>query len=126
MPGTEPADEPRVVHDLQPLLTDIGNVQPGVVWRLAEPGRQLDANVLGLAAGQVVETHTEQDLDVLLVVVAGTGSLEGREVAELSAGTTVWLPRGSTRRLVAGPDGLGYLTVHRRRPGMQIRSGPPA
>jgi hypothetical protein len=33
----------------------------------------------------------------------------------------VWLPHGSTRGVTAGADGLAYLTVHRRRPGMQIR-----
>ncbi|MCE3551491.1 cupin domain-containing protein [Pseudonocardia sp. RS11V-5] len=118
---------PRVVHDLRPLLADDTTVPPGVVWRLAEPGRQLDANVLRLGPDQVVETHTESDLDVLLVVVSGTGTLEGADgPIALAAGTTLWLPRGSTRRLSAGAQGLGYLTVHRRRPGMQITPGPPA
>ncbi|CAM5587687.1 hypothetical protein SHIRM173S_01264 [Streptomyces hirsutus] len=31
----------------------------------------------------------------------------------------MWLPHGSTRALAAGGR-LTYLTVHRRRPGMQI------
>jgi quercetin dioxygenase-like cupin family protein len=118
---------PRVLHDLHPLLTDSATVPTGVAWRLTEPGRQLDANVLHLAAGQVVETHTESELDVLVVVVSGTGALEGTDGAlALTAGTMVWLPRGSTRRLLAGAQGLGYLTVHRRRPGLQIMQAPPA
>ena len=122
----ERATAPRVVHDLRPLLTDGATVPAGVVWRLTEPGRQLDANVLHLGADQVVETHTESDLDVLLVVVSGSGTLEGADgPLALAAGTMLWLPRGSTRRLRAGGEGLGYLTVHRRRPGMQIRSAPP-
>jgi hypothetical protein len=33
----------------------------------------------------------------------------------------LWLPHGSTRSITAGPQGLAYVTVHRRRPGMQIR-----
>lgn len=122
----ERATAPRVLHDLRPLLTDSATVPAGVVWRLAEPGRQLDANVLHLGADQVVETHTESDLDVLLVVVSGTGTLEGADgPLALAAGTMLWLPRGSTRRLRAGGVGLGYLTVHRRRPGMQIKPAPP-
>ncbi|MER0245930.1 hypothetical protein AAHZ94_28930 [Streptomyces sp. HSW2009] len=39
-------------------------------------------------------------------------------------GDLVWLPRGSRRAVSAGPAGLVYLTVHRRRPGLTI--GAPA
>ncbi|MGY6019806.1 hypothetical protein [Streptomyces spinosirectus] len=38
----------------------------------------------------------------------------------LTPGALVWLPRGSTRSITASDDGLAYLTVHVRRPGMQI------
>lgn len=116
-------DVPRVLHDLQPIRADHTVSPAGVVWRLAEAGRQLDANVLNLPAGQTIGTHAEPDLDVLLVIVAGCGTL-GTETGRLTLlpGELVWLPRGSTRSLTAGTDGLAYLTVHRRRPGMQIRS----
>ncbi|MFB9738653.1 MULTISPECIES: cupin domain-containing protein [unclassified Streptomyces] len=94
----------------------------GALWKLAESGRQLDANVVRLAPGTRVAPHVEPDLDVLLVVVAGDGMLDGGEVPrELTEGAVVWLPHGSTRGITAGGDGLAYLTVHRRRPGMQIR-----
>jgi hypothetical protein len=39
----------------------------------------------------------------------------------LAEGVLLWLPHGSTRSITAGPQGLAYVTVHRRRPGMQIR-----
>ncbi len=93
------------------------------VWRLAEGGRQLDANVLNLSGGQTIGTHAEPDLDVILVIVAGTGTM-GTETGPLALvpGELVWLPRGSSRSLTAGTDGLAYLTVHRRRPGMKIRT----
>ncbi|GAA4678887.1 hypothetical protein GCM10023215_09830 [Pseudonocardia yuanmonensis] len=120
------SDAVRVLHDVQPLISDDTSVPDGVVWRLTEPGRQLDANVLHLSPGRTIDTHTEPDLDVLLVVVAGTGRVESAgDAVTLTAGNLVWLPRGSTRRLVAGAGGLSYLTVHRRRSGMQIGSGPP-
>ncbi|MFC5946725.1 cupin domain-containing protein [Pseudonocardia lutea] len=120
------SDAVRVVHDVQSLMTDGPTPPAGVTWRLSEPGRQLDANVLTLSPGRTIDTHTEPDLDVLLVVVAGTGRVESAgDAVALTAGKVLWLPRGSTRRLVAGARGLSYLTVHRRRPGMQIRSGPP-
>ncbi|MDQ1014263.1 hypothetical protein [Streptomyces afghaniensis] len=95
------------------------------MWKLTESGRQLDANLVHLPAHQCVETHAEPDLDVLLLVVAGHGILGTSDRTEpLTGGALFWLPRGSTRRLTAGADGLSYLTVHRRRPGMQIRPRP--
>lgn len=112
---------PRLLFD---LYAGAGAATHGVVWRLDEPARQLDANALRLAPGQRIDTHTEADLDVLLVVVDGGGTL-GTEAKPLplAPGTLAWLPHGSTRSLTAGADGLAYLTVHRRRPGMRI--GPP-
>ncbi|MGW1835442.1 hypothetical protein [Streptomyces sp. BBFR2] len=117
------------------VLCDLGALAaaaPGdaaVRWKLAESGRQLDANVVHLTAGQRVDTHTEPDLDVLLLVLAGDGTLESAAGDEtLGADALVWLPHGSARALVAGAAGLSYLTVHRRRPGMRIgrRSPGPA
>ncbi|MFI6208077.1 cupin domain-containing protein [Streptomyces sp. NPDC051041] len=94
----------------------------GAVWRLAEPGRQLDANVVRLPPGRRVGTHIEPDLDVLLLVVAGGGTLVTSEGSlPLGEGSLTWLPHGSARGLVAGERGLSCLTVHRRRPGMTIR-----
>ena len=92
------------------------------MWRLAEPGRQLDANVVRLPPGQRVDTHAEPDLDVLLPVLSGDGTLGTAEgTRQLAEGTLLWLPHTSSRSLAAGDDGLCYLTVHRRRPAMQIR-----
>jgi quercetin dioxygenase-like cupin family protein len=118
MPAEPGAPPPRLLHHVD---TAVG---AGVEWHLAEAGRQLDANVIRLAAGQVVDTHTETELDVLLVVVSGSGRVEGDEPLDLAPGALVWLPRGSTRSLHAGGDGLGYLTVHRRRAGMRISTRP--
>lgn len=114
---------PRVLHDAQPIIADHLAQSAGVAWRLDEVGRQLDANVVNLAAGQTIGTHADAELDVLVVILAGSGSVTtDAEPLPLTPGRLVWLPRGSGHGLVAGIDGLAYLTVHRRRPGMQIRS----
>lgn len=103
-------------------LTAPPPVSTGVLWKLAEPGRQLDANVVHLAPGEQVRTHVEPELDVLLYVVAGSGSLGSSAGPQpLTEGSLVWLPRESGRSLAADDDGLSYLTVHRRRSGMQIQ-----
>nr|WP_155074169.1 hypothetical protein [Streptomyces taklimakanensis] len=109
--------------DLGDRVAEAAPGQGGALWRLAESGRQLDANLVRLAPGAVVGEHAENELDVLLLVVAGGGELEDATGARraLAPQALVWLPRTSRRSLRAGPAGLVYLTVHRRRPGMSIR-----
>ncbi|MGW4567416.1 cupin domain-containing protein [Streptomyces sp. NPDC004561] len=114
--------EPRILCDARALAED-PPVPSGVLWKLAESGRQLDANVVRLAPGGRITTHTERQLDVMLVVVAGDGVLGAGEAdapRPLAEGALVWLPHGSTRSIAAGESGLTYVTVHRRRPGMRI------
>ncbi|WP_406498114.1 hypothetical protein [Streptomyces sp. NBC_01604] len=121
----DPADGapvPRILFDTA-ALEALGPASTGAVWRLSEPGRQIDANIVRILSEQRVEAHAEPDLDVLLLVVAGDGTLltpEGPHT--LGEGSLVWLAHGSTRGLEAGKSGMSYLTVHRRRPGMRIQS----
>ncbi|CAG6391250.1 hypothetical protein NMG29_27690 [Streptomyces cocklensis] len=106
-------------------LTAAPPAATGVLWKLGETGRQLDANLVRLAPGEHIAAHAEPDLDVLLLVVSGSGLLgTSDEPLPLADGALVWLPHGSTRDITAGGDGLDYLTVHTRRPGMQIGSRP--
>jgi|GEM_PF-1207871 len=163
--------EPRLLMEVGATLAAAPPEQRGALWRLAEPGRQLDANLVRLPPGARVAAHAEGVLDVLLLAVAGSGSLRpepipagggaetgggaagggavvgggaagGAEAAggaaegsteaggarseeiALAPGAAVWLPRGSRRSLSAGPDGLAYLTVHQRRPGLAVGPRP--
>lgn len=117
---------PRALCDIREL-TCAASAAAGALWKLAEPGRQLDANLIRLPPRERIDKHTEPDLDVLLLVVAGDGRLginAAGQTEPLVDGTLLWLPHGSTRSITAGDTGLSYLTVHRRRPGMQIRLRP--
>ncbi|MFB6553363.1 hypothetical protein [Streptomyces sp. NPDC056405] len=123
LPAAEPP-LPHVLCDIAELLSSGGDAPAGALWKLAEPGRQLDANVVRIPAAGRVDPHTEPDLDVLLLVLDGAAALVRTDGERpLRAGVLTWLPHGSTRGVVAGPDGVTYLTVHRRRPGMRIQ--PP-
>ena len=95
----------------------------GAVWNLAEAARTLDANVIHLPAGDGIDWHLGPELDVLIHVLSGSGTLctdEG-DIA-LVAGMLLWLPPRSGRAFRAGPDGLRYFSVHQRKRtgGMQI------
>ncbi|MBB4924434.1 hypothetical protein [Kitasatospora kifunensis] len=118
-----PSSEAGVLGHLDGLLREAPAGQSGALWRLVQEGRQLDANVIRLLPEARVAEHVEPDVDVLLHVLGGSGRLETDSgCQELVPGCTAWLPHGARRSLRAGADGLLYLTVHRRRSGLAIRS----
>lgn len=113
----EAPDEIDVVVDLGVVTTDGPS---GAVWSLPHGG-DLDANLVHLRPGDSVAGHVNPDVDVLIVVRAGSGELEidgrahrlGREVLAL-------IPAGTSRTVMAGDSGLAYLSVHRRRAPLGI------
>ncbi|MFB6615130.1 hypothetical protein ACIGFK_19360 [Streptomyces sp. NPDC085524] len=109
------------------LLAAAQSDQSGALWRLEGDDRQLDANLVRHLPGTGGTLYTEDEVDVLLIVVTGSGTLtHGRTETSLSPGYLGLLPRGTPRALLAGPDGLVVLTAHRRRPGLRIAPAPSA
>lgn len=114
------ASRPRILADSRALAGAEPEAR-GAVWRLDETQRHLDANVIALPPGGRIDEHVGPAEDVLLHVVAGSGTLRsGDAELELATGAILWLPRRSRREVTAGSDGLRYLSVHRRKPGLQI------
>jgi quercetin dioxygenase-like cupin family protein len=94
----------------------------GSVWKLEPSERGLDANVIALPAGDEIQSRIGPELDVVIVVLEGSGTLEtAADPIALSPGAIVWLPARSQRRFIAGDDGLRYFSVHQRKPGLSIR-----
>ncbi|MGO1468161.1 MAG: cupin domain-containing protein [Microbacterium gubbeenense] len=101
---------PRIVGD------SAADGAPGAVWSLAPDDRTLDANVIWLPAGDGIAAHQGPDLDVLVHIIDGSGTLvTGDGEIALTTGVLAWLPPRSRRAFAAGPDGLRYLTVHQRK-----------
>ena len=107
-------------------VTDLGAVPlagaDGVVWSLDER-HDLNANLVRLSPGGAVGEHRNDEVDVLVVVLAGSGTLvvDGEPVA-LAADRIVAVPRGTRRSIRASDDeGLLHLTVHRQRGPLTIR-----
>ena len=97
----------------------------GSAWKLEPAQRGLDANIIVLAPDDEIESHTGPTLDVVIVVLSGSGILETEaETIMLNEDTIVWLPKLSQRRFVAGPNGLRYFSVHTRKQGLSITSRP--
>jgi quercetin dioxygenase-like cupin family protein len=91
----------------------------GPVW--GTESEELNATVIEWPPGAGPQEHVNETRDVALVVLDGAGELELDGTRRLlAAGEVVVLPIGSRRRVTAGPDGIRYATVHRRRGGLQI------
>src|SRR4051794_15469317 len=82
---------------------------------------ELNATILAWPPGAGPPEHVNDSRDVALVVLEGDGELDVDGTRRtVAAGEVVLLPKGSRRRVVAGPDGIRYATVHRRRGGLQV------
>jgi quercetin dioxygenase-like cupin family protein len=92
----------------------------GPLWGMASD--DLNATLLAWPAGHVVAEHVNDDLDVLVVLLAGTAivTIDGRR-HEPAAGQALLIARGTRRELRAGANGVRYLSIHRRRGPLQIR-----
>ena len=91
----------------------------GPAWGTAS--EDLNATLLVWRAGEGQPEHVNEGRDVAVVVLGGSGTLfvDGMEHV-LAAGTLAIVPRGAARSIVAGPEGLRCLTVHRRRGGLGL------
>jgi uncharacterized protein (DUF2249 family)/quercetin dioxygenase-like cupin family protein len=117
---------PRLLCDTREIATgQFGPDASGAVWKLQPSRRHLDANIIHLQPGSRIQAHAGPDLDVLWHILHGHGQLITEvDTLALRPEQLVWLPRLSRREIVAGEEGLTYLTVHPRRPGITIQPVP--
>lgn len=118
---------PRVLADTRQLAADCEAPDAaGAVWKLGMRQRDLDSNVIRLQPGTAIDSHVGPDLDVIILVLSGDGQV-GTELGpvDLHAGALAWLPRRSRRQISAGPQGLTYLTVHKRRQALALDPAIP-
>ena len=116
------ASLPRVLADTRQLAAESEAPDAaGAVWKLGMRQRDLDSNVIRLQPDATIGSHVGPDLDVIVLVLSGDGQV-GTELGpvNLHAGALAWLPRRSRRQIIAGPQGLTYLTVHQRRQALPL------
>jgi quercetin dioxygenase-like cupin family protein len=93
----------------------------GVIWSLQE-SRDLNVNLVQFTEGEGVGDHVNDEVDVLLVGVSGSGEVRINGTLHwLSSGTLVLLPKGAQRSTRGTSANFAYLTVHQRRGPLKIR-----
>lgn len=95
----------------------------GPIW--ATESDDLDCTFVAWGNGQGVVEHVNTEVDVVMVVLSGNGSvlLDGRSV-DFSPGTVLMIPKEVSRAIHAGEGGVAYLNVHKRRKRLHL--GNPA
>ncbi len=118
---------PRVLTNTdQHLAVSDAPDATGAVWKLQVRDRDLDSNIIAVPPNGAIAAHAGPDVDVLVHVLTGAGRLDTElSPIDLRPGALVWLPRRSRRQIIAGPDGLRYLTVHQRRQALVLHTTPP-
>ena len=91
---------------------------PGSAW--THQSEDLNVNVLVFASGDGVAEHINTEVDVLLVGIAGAGTviIDGTRHI-LSAGQALVIPKGAPRSTKGVSAPFAYLTCHRRRAGLR-------
>jgi quercetin dioxygenase-like cupin family protein len=91
----------------------------GPVW--GAESEDLNATLLAWDPGSGPPKHVNTERDVLVAVMDGsaTVTLDGEE-HRLGPGDALVVDKGRARQITAGPNGVRYLSVHRRRPPLQI------
>jgi quercetin dioxygenase-like cupin family protein len=108
--------QPRLLDELEAAAPE---QSPGTAERLAS--EELNVTPLSWKAGSGPQEHVNQERDVLVVALDGSATLSiDGEQRELDRGETAIIAKGRKRKITAGGDGVRYLSVHRRRPPLQI------
>ena len=85
----------------------------GVIWTL-DTSSDLNANLVRFGAGQGVEEHVNDEVEVIVLGVSGSGIVAvDREEQYLSAGILVFMPKGGS---MLDCERLGGLCLPHRPP----------
>lgn len=105
--------------DLNEVIATAGDLA-GAIWTL-DASSDLNVNLVRFGAGRGVGGHVNDEVDVVIVGVSGSGSVDvnGEEHA-LGAGILVFVPKGVRRSTRSATHDFAYLTIHERRGPLRI------
>lgn len=98
-------------------LADLGDDHVRNAWQ--PDTDDLHMNVIVLRNGEVIGQHVNQILDVIVTCLRGSGTITiDQERIPVEPGSIVLIRQGAQREIEAGPEGIVYTTVHRKRGGI--------
>jgi quercetin dioxygenase-like cupin family protein len=108
--GEPPSPGDSLTVDLAALAR--ASAVSGVAW--AHQSEDLNMNLLTFVQGDGVASHINDEVDVLVVAVAGDGIVEIDGVhRSIRTGQAVLIAKGARRSLRAASASFAYLTCHR-------------
>lgn len=97
----------------------------GAIW--GTETEDLDATLVRWNPGSGVASHTNSEVDVIMVVLEGQATvIVDGQAQELGVGTSVVIPKNVPRQVTAGSETLTYLNIHKRRRAMMPNMIRPA
>jgi quercetin dioxygenase-like cupin family protein len=113
----------------EPVARLAGLRGEGPLWGIGS--EDLNATLLAWPPGGGTPRHVNAERDVLIVVLAGSGTVEiDGEAHSLETDAVALVPKGKERSIQAGGDGIRYLSVHLRRRleigGLRAHESPDA
>ena len=116
---TTPPDAVREPSGPSPVVDLLAPRGRGPLW--GTETEDLNATLLVWDEARGSGEHVNNDVDVLLVVLAGSATVVVDGVRRVvGGGGAVVIEKGRPRSVSAGPDGVRYLSIHRRRPPLRI------
>jgi mannose-6-phosphate isomerase-like protein (cupin superfamily) len=105
----------KPAFELLDLAATIANGGSGAI--LGREMDDLDLNLVRFADGAGVGAHVNREVDVVLVALAGSGTVRiGTDEVTVEAGNAVLIPKNTERAIRSAGDGIfAYLSIHRRR-----------
>ncbi|HEY7560635.1 MAG TPA: hemerythrin domain-containing protein [Gaiellaceae bacterium] len=109
------------VAEGSPIVNLTAGRGSGPLWGVA--GEDLNATLLAWEAGESTPEQTNHERDILLVGIEGTAEVCLAAVSHpFGEGRAVLIEKGTPFSISPGATGVRYLSVHLRRPGLQIAS----
>lgn len=105
------------IADFDELLAAAGQ---GPLWSMTS--EDFNVNLVRFEGGNGVASHVNDEVDVLVIVIAGKGIVEVDGVSQaIAAGQLCLIPKGVARSIRSAGDAFAYLSCHRRRGGIWPR-----
>ncbi len=87
---------------------------------MAYAGEELNLNLIVWPESGGVAEHANREVEVLLVGMQGEGLvLVDDQPYPIEPGSLLLIPKGASRSIEARSGGFAYLSIHRRRAGLQ-------